>query len=144
MCSTRVIATLLPLGGYIGSASPPRAAKRDQGLLTLTGKNRPIISLGGVDRIELERLYYASADNKYVTLVHDQGETLCDYSLRDLEQAHGEQLLRIHRHSLVNRRYLKALTRTQSGHQAQLSDPSGTRLRVSRRHAATVRDYLEG
>lgn len=98
----------------------------------------------GVERIELDRLFYASADNKYVTLVHDQGETLCDYSLRDLEQAHGEQLLRIHRHSLVNRHYLKALTRTQSGHQAQLSDPAGTRLRVSRRHATSVRDYLQG
>lgn len=97
----------------------------------------------GVERIELDRLYYASADNKYVTLVHDRGETLCDYSLRELEQTHAEHLLRIHRHTLANRRYLEALTRTQSGHLAQLSDPAGTRLRVSRRHATTVRDYLE-
>ena len=97
----------------------------------------------GVERIELDRLYYASADNKYVTLAHDRGETLCDYSLRELEQAHGGHLLRIHRHTLVNRRYLEALTRTQAGHQAQLSDPAGTRLRVSRRHATSVREYLE-
>lgn len=98
----------------------------------------------GVERIELDRLYYASADNKYVTLVHDRGDTLCDYSLRELEQTHGTHLLRVHRNTLVNRRYLEALTRTQSGHLAQLSDPASTRLRVSRRHAPAVRDYLEG
>lgn len=97
-----------------------------------------------VERIELARLYYAHADNKYVSLVHDRGATLCDYSLRELEKSYSSHLLRIHRHTLVNRRYLEAMTRTQSGHQAQLSDPDGTRLRVSRRHAATVRDYLEG
>ena len=97
----------------------------------------------GVERIELNRLYYASADNKYVTLVHDRGETLCDYSLRELEQTYGTHLLRVHRNTLVNRRYLDALTRTQSGHLAQLSDPAGSCLRVSRRHAASVRDYLE-
>ncbi|XOZ32286.1 LytR/AlgR family response regulator transcription factor [Halomonadaceae bacterium KBTZ08] len=98
----------------------------------------------GVERIELDRLYYAHADNKYVSLVHDRGETLCDYSLKELENSYSSHLLRIHRHTLVNRRYLEAMTRTQAGHQAQLSDPSGTRLRVSRRHAATVRDFLEG
>lgn len=98
----------------------------------------------GVERVELDRLYYARADNKYVTLVHDRGETLCDYSLRELEQAHAHDLLRIHRHTLVNRRYLEALTRTQSGHLALLSDAAGTRLRVSRRHAASVREHLGG
>ena len=110
-------------------------------------EDRPAIVVrnqAGVERVELDRLYYASADNKYVTLVHDRGETLCDYSLCELEQAHGEHLLRIHRHTLVNRRYLEALTRTQSGHQAQLSDPAGTRLRVSRRHASSVREHLQG
>lgn len=50
VCSTRVIATLLPLRGYIGSASGGRAAKREQGLLTLAGKNRPTVSLSGIDR----------------------------------------------------------------------------------------------
>ncbi|MGM0450289.1 MAG: LytR/AlgR family response regulator transcription factor [Pseudomonadota bacterium] len=131
------LANALAGAARINRAQSQQLAPRETAVIVVRNQT-------GVERIELDRLYYASADNKYVTLIHDRGTTLCDYSLRELEQAHGERLLRIHRNTLVNRRYLEALTRTQSGHQAQLTDPAGTRLSVSRRHATKVRDYLEG
>ena len=97
----------------------------------------------GVERIELAWLYYAMADNKYVTLVHSQGETLCDYSLKELETAHPDWLMRIHRNTLVNNRHLAALLKPgNSSHRARLSDPRQTQLTVSRRHAGKVRDWL--
>jgi len=76
------------------------------------------------------------ADNKYVTLIHSQGETLCDYSLKELETAHPQRLMRIHRNTLVNTTYLSALLKPgNSGHKARLSDPNQTLLSVSRRHS---------
>ena len=98
----------------------------------------------GVERIELQWLYYAIADNKYVTLVHSQGETLCDYSLKELENAHPDRLMRIHRNTLANSNYLAALLKPgNSSHRARLSDPRQTLLTVSRRHAAKVREWLQ-
>jgi|AntDeeMetagen192_2_1112575.scaffolds.fasta_scaffold00234_4 two-component system response regulator AlgR len=97
----------------------------------------------GVERIELDGLYYAMADNKYVTLIHSQGETLCDYSLKELETAHPQRLMRIHRNTLVNTTYLSALLKPgNSGHKARLSDPNQTLLSVSRRHSPQIREWL--
>ncbi|TDT44323.1 LytTR family two component transcriptional regulator [Halospina denitrificans] len=111
-----------------------------------TGSDEAIVvrSQRGVERIDLDRLYYAMADNKYVTLIHSQGETLCDYSLKELETAHPDRLMRIHRNTLVNTSYVSALLKPgNSGHKVRLSDPRQTLLDVSRRHATTVRNWLE-
>lgn len=98
----------------------------------------------GVELIDPATLFYCMADNKYVTLMHRQGESVCDYSLRDLETAYPERFLRIHRNTLVNTDYLVALVRSGNGrHKARLSDPNDTHLPVSRRHVATVREWLD-
>lgn len=111
-----------------------------------TGTDEAIVvrSQRGVERIDLDWLYYAMADNKYVTLIHSQGETLCDYSLKELETAHPDRLMRIHRNTLVNTNYVSALLKPgNSGHKVRLSDPRQTLLDVSRRHATAVRSWLE-
>ncbi len=96
----------------------------------------------GLELVDLARLYYAMADNKYVTLVHAEGETLCDYSLRELEKLYPQRLLRVHRNTLINTDYLVGLVRAGNRHQVRLSDGRDTHLNVSRRHAAAVRDWL--
>lgn len=111
-----------------------------------TGPDEAIIvrSQRGVERIDLDWLYYAMADNKYVTLIHSQGETLCDYSLKELANTYPDRLIRIHRNTVVNSDYLSALVKPgNSGHRVRLSDPGQTLLAVSRRHAGKVRQWLD-
>ncbi|MDX1589960.1 MAG: LytTR family DNA-binding domain-containing protein [Oleiphilaceae bacterium] len=98
----------------------------------------------GLELIDLADLYYCMADSKYVTLVHRQGSTLCDHTLKELEAEHGVRLMRIHRQTLVNRRHVRGLIRGPDGqHQIRMADPAGSCLAVSRRHLAPVRQWLE-
>jgi len=97
----------------------------------------------GTELIELADILYCQADQKYVTLVHRHGETLCDYSLKELEQTYPAHFLRIHRHTLAAVAFIQALKRQPDGrHQLSLKE-TDTRLPVSRRHAAHVRQWLE-
>ena len=107
-----------------------------------TGEQLSVRSHRGLELVDLTRLYYAVADNKYVTLVHAEGETLCDYSLRELEKLYPQRLLRVHRNTLINTDYLVGLVRAGNRHQVRLSDGRDTHLNVSRRHAAAVREWL--
>ena len=97
----------------------------------------------GTELINLADILYCQADQKYVTLVHHHGETLCDYSLKELEQAYPDHFLRIHRHTLVGVRFIHGLKRNADGRHALLLKDSDTALPVSRRHAAQVRQWLE-
>jgi len=97
----------------------------------------------GTELIELTDIHYCEADQKYVTLHHSRGETICDYTLKELEQAYPEHLLRIHRHTLVGVRHILGLYRNDSGHSLLSLRGSGTQLAVSRRHTARVRQWLQ-
>jgi len=98
----------------------------------------------GLELIDLASLYYCMADSKYVTLVHSSGDTLCDFTLKELEADYPGMLLRIHRNTLVNHRYVRALRRnSDGGHSVLLNDPDSTELAVSRRHVPAVRQWLD-
>jgi two-component system response regulator AlgR len=97
----------------------------------------------GTELIDLASLIYCQADQKYVTLHHLQGNVLSDYTLKELEQHHGDHLLRVHRNTLVGTRFVQALHRTVSG-QAILVLRNGLgELSVSRRHASDLRQWLQ-
>ncbi|GAA3960872.1 response regulator transcription factor [Allohahella marinimesophila] len=66
-------------------------------------------SARGNHRIELADVLYARADSKYVSLRHLAGECVCDLSLRQLEERYSSHFIRIHRNTLINPAYLKAL-----------------------------------
>ncbi|WP_372965051.1 LytR/AlgR family response regulator transcription factor [Marinobacter sp.] len=97
----------------------------------------------GTELIELTDLHYCEADQKYVTLHHTRGETVCDYTLKELEQAYPDHLLRIHRNTLVGVRFIQALRRTDDGHNELELKSTSARLSVSRRHASFVRQWLQ-
>lgn len=97
----------------------------------------------GTELIDLADLLYCEADQKYVTLHHTHGETICDYTLKELENTYPRHLLRIHRHTLVGVRFIQALKRTPDGQNlVALRDRRGE-LPVSRRHASSVRQWLQ-
>ncbi|MET4026990.1 two-component system response regulator AlgR [Marinobacter sp. MBR-99] len=97
----------------------------------------------GTELIDLADIRYCEADQKYVTLHHSRGETVCDYTLKELEQAYPEHLLRIHRHTLVGVRFIQALRRNNDGQSMLALNDSDTLLPVSRRHASHVRQWLQ-
>ena len=97
----------------------------------------------GLQLIPIEDVFYFSADQKYVNVVHAEGETLIDESLRQLEDEFGERFVRVHRSALVARNRIERLGSVEgSGHQVYLR---GLRdgVSVSRRHLADVRRVMK-
>ncbi|MFC5546755.1 LytR/AlgR family response regulator transcription factor [Marinobacter koreensis] len=97
----------------------------------------------GTELIELNDIRFCEADQKYVTIHHTGGETVSDYTLKELEASYPEQLLRIHRNTLVGVRFIRALERTPEGQNVVVLRDRPQRLAASRRHAADVRQWLQ-
>lgn len=130
----------------VARRSPQLAAERQpvaaSGFLLIHDRGR-------TERVPLSDIWYLKAELKYVT-VRTQGRSyIYDGSLHELEQAHPDRWLRIHRNALVARHRLRAL---EKGHdpldqtEAWLLALEGVeeRLPVSRRQLAAVREALAG
>ncbi|SEW23441.1 LytTR family DNA-binding domain-containing protein [Luteibacter sp. 329MFSha] len=93
-------------------------------------------------RVALDDVHYLLADEKYVAVHHGGGMWLIDESLRQLETAHGERLVRLHRNCLVPRKRLLGLKTLADGR--VLARLSGTDVtpEVSRRNLPAVRQLL--
>ncbi len=86
--------------------------------------------------VPVEDVMYFNAGQKYVTMRHRGGRELIDESLRALEQEFAPDFIRIHRNSLVARRYVQAVERSAEGQLLVRLTDSDETLQVSRRHAA--------
>jgi two-component system response regulator AlgR len=86
--------------------------------------------------VPVEDVYYFNAGQKYVTMRHRGGSELIDESLRALEQEFAPDFIRIHRNSLVARRFVRAVERNAEGHLLVRLTEGDETLPVSRRHAA--------
>ncbi len=88
------------------------------------------------------------ADQKYVRVQHEGGETLIDESLKSLEREFGDEFVRIHRSALLSVASIDTLEKTKDGKtRVVLRDGSQAgedALIISRRHLAEVRRRLKG
>ncbi|MGP1667584.1 MAG: LytR/AlgR family response regulator transcription factor, partial [Rhodanobacter sp.] len=93
-------------------------------------------------RIALDEVIYLLADEKYVVVQHRGGELLLEESLRQLEEAYPDQLVRLHRNCLVPPARLLGLKALADGR--TLAQLDGTELspEVSRRNLPAVRKLL--
>ncbi len=96
----------------------------------------------GVELIPLESVFCFLADQKYVTVMHQSGETLIDETLKELEAELNQRFVRVHRNSLVAIAEIVGLERDSAGHHCLRLKNSEYRPAVSRRHLASVRDLL--
>lgn len=133
------LADALKRAGRVNRVQIQAMTERDTGnaeqLAVRTHRGTELIDIGGI--------LYCEADQKYVTIHHVRGETVTDYTLKELENTYPQQLLRIHRHTLVGVRFIQALLRNGDGqNEIDLTDNHG-RLPVSRRHTASVRQWLK-
>ncbi|WP_372759992.1 LytR/AlgR family response regulator transcription factor [Pseudoalteromonas sp.] len=97
---------------------------------------------GTLKTIDLESVYYFSAEEKYTKMVFKGGTALIEQSLKQLEALYPTQLLRIHRNTLINKHQLVALhTQANGSHSVELMH-CGEQLAVSRRELKTVKMAL--
>lgn len=97
----------------------------------------------GSELIDITHIHYFMADQKYVTVHHNNGETVIDNTLKELEADYAPRFLRIHRNSLVNTDFIEALIRDSTGHYViRLKDQAGE-VSVSRRHINDVKSWIE-
>lgn len=94
-------------------------------------------------KILLNDIIFLHADQKY-TEVHLSDKTLLSSdSLKDFEERYPEQLLRIHRSTLINPDLLLGIEQQGSSMLVNLKNTE-TKPEVSRRHQAQVRKFLKG
>jgi len=93
-------------------------------------------------RVALDEVVYLLAEEKYVLVRHTGGELLIDESLRQLEDAYPDQLVRLHRNCLVPAPRLIGLRAQADGR--TLARLAGTDFspEVSRRNLPAVRRLL--
>lgn len=97
----------------------------------------------GIELVPVDDIRYFLADQKYVTVRSGRGEVLIDETLKELEDEFGERFVRIHRNSLIARRFIDGLEQISTGHyQVRLRDTE-ERLTVSRRHVSGLRRLLQ-
>ncbi len=93
-------------------------------------------------RIALGEVICLLADEKYVVVRHRHGELLIEESLRQLEEAYPEQLIRLHRNCLVPPARLLGVKTLADGRVLARLDSTDFTPEVSRRNLPAVRKLL--
>ncbi len=93
----------------------------------------------GIELIPLDDIHCFIADQKYVTVIHRNGETLIDDTLKDLEGELEPEFLRVHRNALIAVRDIAGLERAEAGHYEVILKGTDFRPMVSRRHLSKVK-----
>ena len=87
------------------------------------------------------------ADQKYVSVHHDQGQDLIDDSLKSLSEEFADRFVRIHRSALVAVSRIRKIEKTADGKSCVVlrsgSQVDDKELIISRRHVAEVRRRLK-
>jgi two-component system response regulator AlgR len=93
-------------------------------------------------RIALNEVICLLAEEKYVVVKHRRGELLIEESLRQLEEAYPEQLIRLHRNCLVPPARLLGIKTLADGRVLARLDGSELSPEISRRNLPAVRKLL--
>jgi len=103
---------------------------------------------GKLQLIPVGEIHCFHADQKYVTVDHENGRDLIDGSLKALAEEFSDDFVRIHRSALVAVRYIDRIEKTEDGKSLVVlrdnSQVEDKELIISRRHLAEVRRRLKG
>ncbi len=102
---------------------------------------------GELKLIPIADVWCFQADQKYVLVYHDNGQSLIDDSLKSLADEFSERFVRIHRAALVAVDRIECVEKTGAGKSRVAlrdgSHVSDKELIISRRHIAEVRRRLK-
>ncbi len=114
----------------------PRKPDRERAGIAVTQR-------GALLHIPLDRIFLLRAEQKYVTILHEDGEALTEESLNSIEASFGERVLRIHRNAVIPRARLVALERDVLGRSSVRIRGIDEPVEASRRHVAAIRELLK-
>lgn len=95
--------------------------------------------------IPIADVHYFVADQKYVSVIHEEGRDLIEDSLKALESEFADRFVRIHRGAVVAVAAIDALKKDEEGRTRVILrvDSGDDELIVSRRHVANVKRRLK-
>ncbi|MDZ7870277.1 MAG: LytTR family DNA-binding domain-containing protein [Rheinheimera sp.] len=93
--------------------------------------------------ILLSQLFYLQAEDKYVRLVYQGGEALTETSLKQLQEKYPQQLMRIHRNTLVLAERICGISRSAEGQHLLMLRDCPVQPEISRRELAQIRELLQ-
>jgi len=100
-------------------------------------------TLGGkVSLLPMAEVICLLAEDKYTTVIHENGNLVINHSLKELEDEHADILIRIHRSTLVAKNRVRGLEKTASGHHSLLLEGCDERPQVSRRNLPAIRRLI--
>ena len=103
------------------------------------GPFRRSILGGKVSLLPLAEVVSLHAEDKYTTVEHIHGSLVIGQTLQDLENEHGDILVRIHRGTLVAKKCIRGLEKTPDGRHFLLLEGSEDRPQVSSRNLPAIR-----
>jgi two-component system response regulator AlgR len=97
---------------------------------------------GKVVLTPISRVVCLLSEDKYTTVIHENGTTVVDESLTELENCYPTYFFRVHRSALISRKHLRGLERTSEGHTQVLLSGTERKPEVSRRNVSALRKLL--
>ena len=95
-----------------------------------------------VSLLPIGEVVYLTAEDKYTTVVHENGKLVINQSLLELEDEHADIFVRIHRSTLVAKNRIRGLEKTAIGHHTLLLEGCDEHPQVSRRNLPAVRKLI--
>jgi two-component system response regulator AlgR len=92
--------------------------------------------------IDISHVACLLAEDKYTTVVYDEGQAVISESLVELEQAYQERFVRVHRNALVAVDRVRGLERADGGGHRVLLQGCDLRPAVSRRQLPALRRLI--
>lgn len=118
------------------AVQPPDPA---QELLAPARTHIAVTERGRVALVQVDRILYMRAEQKYVCLKTPDREYLLEESLSRLEQEFSDSFVRVHRNCLVSRAHIEGFERAEEGHWMVRLRGVEQALPVSRRQQHVVR-----
>ena len=97
----------------------------------------------GLELVAVENIVLFKAEQKYISVIHKNGEVLIDEPLKDLEEEFVDKFIRVHRNSLVRKTAIQGLEKCEDGSVALRLNGFKELVAISRRHLAEVRKLVK-
>lgn len=97
---------------------------------------------GKVSLLSLADVICLNAEDKYTTVIHENGTLVISQSLLDLENEHADILVRVHRGTLVAKKRIRGLEKAPDGRHYLKLDGCEERPQVSRRNLPAIRKLI--
>ncbi|HKJ16412.1 MAG TPA: LytTR family DNA-binding domain-containing protein [Xanthomonadales bacterium] len=97
---------------------------------------------GKVSLIPVRGVICLLSEDKYTTVVYEEGHTVIDDSLTELERRYDSYFLRVHRNALISKHHVRGLERTADGQALAILAGTDRRPIVSRRNLSALRTLL--